>query len=155
MSTTAASFESQIAQDLANLIQRLSREIGQQKELTDSKAFTLIRLYLSAIRQYMSLQKQIAAAEAPQPAAPSKPSGSPHANGLKQAEATPQSGQGIRPRLAIQTYPPLEHPNPVSPEPFPAPGLLRNPPKPAPAVAVRTDLTPRPLAGEGAATRLK
>ncbi|MFB3789171.1 MAG: hypothetical protein ACE15F_22660 [bacterium] len=149
MSTPAPSFELEMIQDLANLIQRLGQELQQQKELLDTKAFTLIRLYLSAIRQYMSLQKQSAAAENPQSAASSKPSGSPH------AAVPPKSGQAIRLRPAHQSLFPMAHSNPSSQEPFPAPGLLMNPPEPAPAAVVRTDLTSRPREAEGAATRLK
>jgi len=137
MATSTLPFEIQIAQDLADLIEKVSQELRKQDDLLDPKVVSLFRIYLSAIRQYQSLSKHLTMAENPKPAAPAKPAGSP------------------RPRLGGQSLSPLNWTKPVPTEPFPAPGLLRNPSDQASAIQISADLAPLPRERKEAATRLK
>ena len=93
MATSTLPFEIQIAQDLADLIEKVSQELRKQDDLFDPKVVSLFRIYLSAIRQYQSLSKHLTMAEKPKPAPKAKPAAKP--------VATPKAK--VEPKVEVAT----------------------------------------------------
>ena len=126
MCTPPFSFELKVARDLENLIQKLCKELHQQKDLLNPHALSLMRLYLAALRQYTSWKKNMNEEESKEPA---------HA-------ILPHSPAQTPPRPNGLTLLPANHFKPPPPESIPAPGLLRRVPDQTPGPAIQRD--PRP-----------
>lgn len=132
MPMPAHSFETDVLQDLEKLIQKLSHDIQQQEDLLNPHAISLIRLYLSSLRQYLDWRKKMSMLDNLQPAHP--------ASSLPAGPAQNRAGS-----LGLLLTNPSQSPFPLS---HPAPGLLMHASEPAPGAPLRTDLSPWPRGHE-------
>ncbi|MFB3787965.1 MAG: hypothetical protein ACE15F_16530 [bacterium] len=109
MASSESSFETQIIQDLENLLTKIIQELKQQKELLDPKVMALMRLYLSTLRQYLSC-----------------------VNNLNRMQNNPPAGH-VPSQSAHSILPSTDHSRSASLTPCSAPGLLMHPQESAPA----------------------